>query len=249
MTGLHALLAGATIAFGLASASPVSAQSPVRIKGQTSAASGSGLTRARYVVEATTFKALDETGIDIFGSDEIVARFSANGRSTFTGIYGDVDTGETHNFRSGQQCIYPAIDPDGAYNHSWSCNSRGAFGPLNFQITLYEFDGTLRQFLTNSTQFCLHGGDDLMTGCDDIQLASIAIGSRHVTFTEAELAAAMPTVGMSVTKMVPIGTVYQVNIRLTRKRGTIEPPVGDQPPLSPGEPVQPCIPGPGNPCP
>lgn len=248
MTPLTALLAGTALAASLASASPASAKA-TRIKAQPSAVTASGLTRARYVIEAVNFKALDETGIDIFGSDEIVARFSAYGRSTFSGIYGGVDTGETHQFRSGQQCIYPAIDPDGVYNHTWSCNPRGAFGPVTFQITLYEFDGTLRQFLTNSTQFCLHGGNDLMTGCDDIQLASTTIGSRHVSFTEAELAAAMPTVGMSVTKLVPIGSAYQVNIRLTRKRSAIQPPVGDEPPLSPGEPGPQCVPAPNDPCP
>lgn len=248
MTGLHRHLAGAILAIGLASASPVSAQVSNRIKGQPSALAGDGLMQARYVVEAINFKALNETGIDFLGSDEIVVRYAITDKSMFTGIYGSVDTGETHPLRSGQQCIYPAIDPDGTYNHRWACNARGAPGPISFQITLYEFDGFLRGLLTNPLQFCLSGGNDLLSGCGP-QLESTAIGSGYVALTEAELAEALPTVGMSVERIVPIRSAYQVNIRITRTRGTIIPPVGDEPPVGPVEPSQPCVPTPGIPCP
>jgi hypothetical protein len=273
MIRFYKLLTGAVLAVGLAS--PAAAQTPTAFKGEPSAANKLALldqstsatargARAdsvallppveavaavsppRYTIEAISFKALNETGLDIFGSDEIVARYSVGDRSTFTGVYGDVDTGETHQLRSGQQCVYPAVDPDGAYNHSWSCLPRGAPGPVAFQVTLYEYDGTLRQILTNSTQICLHGSNYLITRCDDVQLASTAVGSRQIAYTEAELATAMPTIGMSVMETIPIGTRYEVNFRLTRKRGTIVPPVGDEPPLSPAPP---CVPSSGQPCP
>ena len=205
--------------------------------------------RGRYVVEAINFKALNETGVDFLGSDEIVARFAIGDKMMFSGIYGGVDTGETHQLRSGQQCIYPAIDPDATFNHRWTCNARGASGPINFQITLYEFDGVLRGMLTNPLQFCLHGGTDVMTGCTERQLQSTTIGSGYVEMTEAELAEAMPTVGASVERAVPIGSAYQVTIRLTRMRGYLVPPVGDEPPVGPVEPSEPCVPTPGGPCP
>lgn len=259
MTGLHALLAGATLALGLASASasaqpsvaaqppvaaerPITAQPPAPPASPPNSAAGDGVARAHYMVEAINFKALNETGIDFLGSDEIVVRYAIRDKMMFSGIYGGVDTGETHQLRSGQQCIYPAIDPDATFNHRWACNARGASGPLNFQITLYEFDGFLRGMLTNPLQFCLHGGSDVMTGCTERQLQSTTIGSGYVALTEAELAEALPTVGMSVERIVPIGSAYQVNIRLTRMRGSIVPPVGDEPPVGPVEPDQPCNP-------
>lgn len=246
---LHALLAGVTLALASASASqspagsPASPQAPVRIDGQASALAGDGLIRARYMVEAISFKALNETGVDFLGSDEIVGRFAIGGRTMFTGIYGDVDTGETHSFRTGQQCIFPAIDPDQTLNHTWSCNARGAPGPLRFQITLYEYDGPIRHFLTVAG-FCLtYAGDDLTNHCDDsTPLESLTIGSGYVELTEAELAALLPTVGMSVENIVPIGSAYRVTIRLTRLRGSLVPPIGEEPPVGPTEPTQPCNP-------
>lgn len=266
MAFFHALLAGATLALGLASAvtaqPTVHAQPPVATErpliaepaappaSPPNSAPGDGVARPRYMVEAINFKALNETGVDFLGSDEIVARFAIDGRSMFTGIYGDVDTGDTVAFRSGQQCIFPAIDPDQTLNHNWSCNARGAPGPLRFQITLYEYDGTARHFLTLAG-FCIAPpGDDLTNSCGSgAPLKSLTIGSGYVGFTDAELAALMPTVGASVERMVPIASAYQVNIRLTRLRGLLVPPVGDEPPVGPAEPTEPCVPVPGGPCP
>lgn len=208
------------------------------------------MVRARYMVEAINFKALNETGIDFLGSDEIVVRFAIDGKSMFTGIHGNVDTGDTIVFRSGQRCIFPAVDPDQTLNHVWACGARGAPGPLRFQITLYEHDGPIRHFLT-AAGFCIsYAGDDLTNYCDNrTPLESLTIGSGYVELTEAELADLMPTVGTSVERVVPIASAYRVNIRLTRLRGSLLPPIGDEPPIGPVEPTQPCVPTPGGPCP
>lgn len=257
-TALHAFLTGAMLTFGSASGSfaaqpavaaqpTIAVQPPVRDADVPNAVAGDGQMLARYVVEAISFKALNETGVDFLGSDEVVVRYAIGETMMLTGIYGSVDTGETHQLRSGQQCIFPAIDPDGIYNRRWSCNAGGASGPVNFQITLYEFDGFLRGVLTNPLQFCLQAGNDLLSSCK--QLQSVAIGSGFFAQTEIELAQAMPTVGASVERVVPIGSAYQVTIRLTRMRSSIVPPVGDEPPLGPVEPSQPCVPTPGGPCP
>ena len=267
MTFVQALLAGATLALGAIAAAAAAAQPSVVAQPPVAAerplttqppgpparppntAATAGEFEARYMVEAISFKALNETGIDFLGSDEIVARFAIGDKTMFTGIYGDVDTGDTVAFRSGQQCIFPAIDPDLAYNQNWACNVRGGAGPLNFEITLYEFDGDLRGLLTNPLSFCLNGGTDLLSGCG-VRLVSLAIGSGYVNYTEEELASAMPTVGASVERAVPIASAYQVNIRITRLRGFLVPPVGDEPPVGPVEPNEPCVPGgPGPPCP
>ena len=52
----------------------------------------------RYKIEAVRFKALDETGIDWPGSDEVMVRtFDAKGWTVSNEI-GDIDSGDTHNF-------------------------------------------------------------------------------------------------------------------------------------------------------
>jgi hypothetical protein len=241
-TTLAAVLWGMVVTGGIGGA-PGFAQPPAVGCDGTNA-----LTRARYTIEAINFRALDETGIDSTGSDEIVARFTVEDQQMFTGEYGSVDRGETHPFRARQRCIFPAVDPDGARDGTWWCQAGGRPGPVTFTITLYEHDGGLRHFLTNPLQFCLEGGSDLMTRCDTSTLESTVIGSYRLTYSEAELAVAMPRVGMYSTKtilidrcsapvtirneicgyspLMPNYSAYRVSIRITRKPdGTIEPPV------------------------
>ena len=79
-----------------------------------------------FRVRALGFKAVDESGIDFFGSDEVIAIWDANnstGANTYE--YGDVDSGESRTFLQGQSCIYPinsdrfingnSLGPDGKY--------------------------------------------------------------------------------------------------------------------------------------
>lgn len=143
--------------------------------------------RPRYIFEANRMYVLDETGIDWPGSDEVVARFQSGDNTIFTGVYGDMDTGDTKLFRSGQQCITPAIDPDNLSNTTWGCDQKGVAGPVTFTLTLYEYDGVLRGLLTNPTQFCISGSDIRLARCD-VPLQSTAIGRYRVSYTEADLA-------------------------------------------------------------
>jgi len=184
-----------------------------------------GVSRPHYIVETTSFKTLNETGWDILGSDEIVVRYLANNQSMFTGVYGSVDTGDTHQFRSLQRCISPAIDPDSSYNHSWQCGPQGTSGPISFAIEFFEYDGFMRGLLTEPMSFCLTPtANDLNIRCDR-RLESLVVGRGQATFTEAELAAAMPGPGSQLARMVPIGSNYQVNVVITRTNlGAIAPP-------------------------
>jgi hypothetical protein len=168
---------------------------------------------------------LNETGWDILGSDEIIVRYLADRQSRFTGVYGSVDTGDTHTFRSQQRCMTRAIDPDGTYNHTWACDPAGTSGPISFGIEFFELDGFLRGLLLEPTRFCISAGsDDLHSTCDR-RLQSLFLARAQTTYSEAEPAAAMPAPGASVTRMVPIGSDYQVNLRITRTdAGTISPP-------------------------
>jgi hypothetical protein len=205
--------------------------------------------RPHYIFEAIQMYVVDETGIDWTGSDEVVAHFKSDSTELFTGVYGDLDTGETRAFRSGQRCITPAIDPDGVVNASWGCDPRGRAGPVTFTITLYEFDGTLRHFLTNSTQFRVCGGQgDLRGGgrCA-VPLESTVIGRYRVSYTEADLARANLRPGQSYSEAIlidncsemvtihegicgysnslPNYAAYRVTIRITRMPDELTAPL------------------------
>ena len=143
----------------------------------------------RFIVEAVDMHADDETGIDVTGSDEIVARFQARDSDTFTGVYGDFDTGETKVFRTGQTCITPAIDPDGTRNYTWECNPAGVAGPITFTVTIFEID--LRGFCNdNGSRRTDVAGESCVESND-----GDAIGRYRVSLTEAFLVGAMRRVG------------------------------------------------------
>ena len=206
------------------------------------------LSQPRFTVEAIGLKAVDETGFDFFGSDEIVARFTGNDQQMFTRAYGSMDRGENHAVRGRERCIYPAIDPDGIYNHMWSCRPGGGPAPVTVTIDLYEYDGLVRGLLTNPLSFCLSGDNDILSSCDPARYSSTSIGSYRLTFTAAQLVAAMPNSGMSISRTLrvdncsrtvtidngacaywswlPNYAAYDVTIRVTRQPNVrVEPPV------------------------
>jgi hypothetical protein len=94
----------------------------------------------RFIVEAIEFKAVDETGPNNPGSDEIFAVFDNPQHTVVTGVYGNVDTDDVVAFPASQNCIWPAVDLDVSRNQRWQCNAQGGSGPVSFGITLYEID-------------------------------------------------------------------------------------------------------------
>jgi hypothetical protein len=161
--------------------------------------------RPNFTVEAVSLKAIDETGVDFFGSDEIIVRFAVDNHLIFTDVFEDMDRGNTRAFPARMACITPAVDPDQLKNHNWSCAPAGRAAPITFDITLYEYDGALRGLLTNPTLFCLTASDDLFSDCHErTSLQSLALGQYRQAFTQAELLAALPTVGTSMTRRLRI---------------------------------------------
>jgi hypothetical protein len=230
------------VALGMISAAPVFAQ-PTPVGGGTVIPS-----RARFVVVAENFVARDETGVDWTGSDEILLRYSVDNYDLFTGEYGDVDWGERHNIKPEQRCIAPAIDTDGQKNRAWACQWTGRAAPIIMTISAYEYDGTLRFLLTHLPPhgFCAPGSSDLLVGCDREVGESNLIGKYRLKLTEAELVAALPRPGMSITRRLRIdgcsalitidngacagsqwwNGAYDVNIRIHRVRNApFEPPI------------------------
>lgn len=119
-----------------------------------------------FKVEARGFTAVDETGWDWAGSDEIYAVWRAN-VIVSTLIQGDVDSGESFDFHPLQTCIYPvagdALLIDGRYggaDSGWICKDEGAASPIQFFVNFYEDDSPWTHF-----PFCFSGS--IVKDCED----------------------------------------------------------------------------------
>jgi hypothetical protein len=167
----------------------------------------------QFVATAVRFKALHETHYNWMGSDEVLAVFSDFGpthNDLLTSIYGDVDAGESRDFRPADRCIAPQPRCD-----------RGV-SDLHFKISMWENDDTgfAHGQLTGEHSRLENGaywGDDL-------------IGKAEVTIPRAELLATLPTVGASIEKTIrPVGGSgsYEFTYRITRLPNSIRiPPIG-----------------------
>jgi hypothetical protein len=150
-----------------------------------------------FKVEAVGFKALDETGYDWPGSDEIRVGFVTPFEDITSREFGDADSGETRTFNADESCIMPVGEATGRLSghlvgppSNWFCADLGRPGPLSFEVVMAEQDFSLFGFENPPTVLGL--GDDL-------------IGRKTLTFTPEELLAAMPTVGSTVEENVLLG--------------------------------------------
>jgi hypothetical protein len=137
-----------------------------------------------FKVEAVGFKALDETGYDWPGSDEIRVGFVTPFEDITSREFGDVDAGETRTFNDDESCIIPVGAATGRQlgrlvgpPSNWFCADLGRPGPLSFEVVMGEQDISLFGFDNPPT--VLGPADDL-------------IGRKTLTFTPEELLAAMP---------------------------------------------------------
>lgn len=193
-----------------------------------------------FKIEAVGFKALDETGFDSPGSDEIRVGFVTPFEDITSREFGDVDSGESRTFNADESCVVPVgqatnrqlgrlVGPPS----NWFCAELGRPGPLSFEVVMAEQDW-FYGFETPPT--VLGPNDDL-------------IGRRTLTFTPEELLTAMPAVGNSVDQNILLGPCappnvcpprlffepspaeYRVTLRLTRMPDSFPP--FDPDPLSP----------------
>lgn len=92
----------------------------------------------RYKVEAMSFKARDETGIDWPGSDEVmVATYDAEGSAISKDIE-DIDSGDTHRFDPAKSCIVSVRPGEVVLGVSSVCDDVGRSAPLGFDVVLWE---------------------------------------------------------------------------------------------------------------
>src|SRR5262249_21212940 len=94
----------------------------------------------RFIVEALHYDAVDESGPNHPGSDEVFAIYSNPQNGAITSVIEDVDTEDRIEFDSAQRCVWPIVDPDNSINGEWACDPRGGAGPVRVRVSLYDLD-------------------------------------------------------------------------------------------------------------
>ncbi len=162
----------------------------------------------QFVVHAVKFRAVDETGWDWPGSDEVHWVFADwqpfDERATT--VYGNVDLGETKTFRAVDRCIAPQPDCSRGINF------------VRFAVAAWEKDpdvgfsglfGLRKPRRANSHDMYdtgISNGDDL-------------IGRVPVGFSQQQLLGTLPNVGDVVEREIrPTGGAgsYRLTYRITR---------------------------------
>ena len=193
-------------------------------------------TQPRYKVKAVSFHAVDESGWDWTGSDEIYPVFSAVGpdgsqHTTRSHVFGDIDTGDTGYFNADEGCLYI------------SCSGGAAPYGMGFSIQLRENDlGEIPRILADTAEgFRKIGGlvDEYtaqhwaatafvdMGNCVGTILnqlwADDLIGSQTYSYSSEYLASKLPAVGGTFTDTRTYsgastsgGAVYTMDVAVTR---------------------------------
>lgn len=200
----------------------------------------------RFIVEAVSFKAIDESGPDYpFSSDEVFAAFGRDGRfGPATSTFDDIDTDEGRNFAREQSCILPAIDPDGARNGAWACAPEGAQGPLRFAIALYDEDRNYDALIGGGIGFCVSPGpDNDLNTC--VQNHHTELFNHQFTYETAQILSRLDPACRCFTETASQShgddTRYEVTFRITRVDTAGEPLGVDRNAASPIEPPTPVV--------
>ena len=176
------------------------------------------ISEPRFSVEAVSFRALDETGWDRFGADEVHAVFVDFNplRERATSVYEDVDANETKKFRAADRCIAPQP----------TCETGSK--QLYFGVALWEKDPALNFFVPT----CAVAANSRANFDDGICREDDLIGRVQLAFTQTRLLGMLPNVGDVVEREVkPTGGAgsYRFTYRITRlanvdRTVVIEPP-------------------------
>ncbi len=94
----------------------------------------------RYKVEAMSFKARDETGIDWWGSDEVVVGTTDQRGWTASEVIENIDSGDTHKFDAAKSCLVGVSPGSAVLGQSSVCGELGLPAPLWFEVELWEID-------------------------------------------------------------------------------------------------------------
>jgi hypothetical protein len=143
---------------------------------------------ARFQLEALSFRALNETGWDWLGSDEVYVAIHVPARkiATVTQLFENVEAGETTNIPANQSCILAIAGvsrPTTLWADNgdrWSCSDNGAPGPISFTVWLWEHDGCWG---------CFAHGQEVEGGEPQPESGDSLIGRHTVEFSREELIA------------------------------------------------------------
>jgi hypothetical protein len=207
------------------------------------------LTQPRFIVEAVRFKAVDESGPNSPGADEVVAWFESGDHAVFSQEFDGVDTNETVTFGERERCIYPLADSDGRENRAWDCAAGGGGGPISFTVILAEIDPDYVFW----AGFCFELGpirSDVFVRSDTIN-CHVTEGDwdtlfRHdFSYSVSEILARLDPSCRCFTETARYteedwrgDTVYDFTFRITRVDGGGGPPVLDADPDGLNQPVQ-----------
>jgi len=146
----------------------------------------------RFKVEAASVKAIDESGVDWWGSDDVYAVAQALGVPMRTETIKNINTGQQKDFAAGKDCIEPL---QVAEKDDYVCNSAGVDGPLSFSVGLY-----LQMFDWGSLLGHFHPWSPAPDPNDE------KVGNQDVALTEAQLLTWMPSPGTTHSEWVHLGS-------------------------------------------
>ena len=158
----------------------------------------------RYKIEALSFWARDETGVDWPGSDEVMVGTRDPEGWTASDVIGDINSGDIHEFDPARSCLVGVSPGEAVLGRSSVCDAAGRPAPLWFEVELWEIDWSPPGF-EHGCQPAPSGGH--AGECSPPPLDYVAddfIGDARLEFTPQELEAALPRVGDQYTETVTL---------------------------------------------
>ncbi len=165
------------------------------------------MARPRYRLEALSFVCIDESGVDIFGSDEVRWFFTwTNGNAPKTVAskeFGDIDSGDRRQWKPPLAITPPS----------------GVFGPLALSIQLYEIDQgnedkmreAVEKAVTAANLVSMVNSGQPVSLPDPVKrqlvnlLGNDLMGSATINFTRRELERKLLRPGHSIVRTLEIG--------------------------------------------
>lgn len=148
----------------------------------------------RYKIEAMRFKARDETGVDWWGSDEVMVETTDAKGWTVSEEIGSIDSGDTHDFDPATSCIVAVRPGVVVLGKSSVCDPAGEPAPLGFEVEMWE-----KGLFGYPPGFCAPvppgAGRHAGPHCADDRNGDDFIGRAQVDLPRQNLEAALPNVG------------------------------------------------------
>lgn len=166
----------------------------------------------RYRVEALRFKALDETGLDWAGADEVMVEVCDGVGCTATDEIGGIDSGDVHDFLAARSCVFGVVPGEVVLSRSSYCDFEdpGRPAPVSFRAEMWEKD-----LIGFPTGFCVALAGvthHWPTHCVDDGNGDDFIGQVQVDFAIQEIEEALPNVGDELIETVGLSPCEGLDI-------------------------------------